>query len=40
VAEISLAQVRTLNCGFLQLPGYPEQEVIDGNRIAEVITSG
>jgi glycerophosphoryl diester phosphodiesterase len=36
VADLSLAQVKTLNCGFTQLPGYPEQEVIEGNRIAEL----
>ncbi|WP_426989859.1 glycerophosphodiester phosphodiesterase family protein [Pseudarthrobacter sp. Y6] len=36
VAELSLAQVKTLNCGFTQLPGYPEQDVIEGNRIAEL----
>ncbi|MCO4236920.1 glycerophosphodiester phosphodiesterase [Pseudarthrobacter sp. MDT3-28] len=36
VAELSLAQVKTLNCGFVQLPGYPEQDVIEGNRIAEL----
>jgi glycerophosphoryl diester phosphodiesterase len=36
VAELSLAQVKTLNCGFTPLPGYPEQEVIEGNRIAEL----
>ncbi|HEY9357057.1 MAG TPA: glycerophosphodiester phosphodiesterase family protein [Arthrobacter sp.] len=36
VAGLSLAQVRTLNCGYVQLPGYPEQDVIEGNRIAEL----
>ncbi|QDG60892.1 glycerophosphodiester phosphodiesterase family protein [Pseudarthrobacter sp. NIBRBAC000502771] len=36
VAELSLAQVKTLNCGFMQLPGFPEQEVVEGNRIAEL----
>jgi glycerophosphoryl diester phosphodiesterase len=36
VAELSLAQVKTLDCGFAQLPGYPEQDVIEGNRIAEL----
>lgn len=36
VADLSLAQVKTLNCGFVQLPGYPEQDVIEGNRIAEL----
>jgi glycerophosphoryl diester phosphodiesterase len=37
VADLSLAQVKTLNCGFTRLPGYPEQEVIEGNRIAELM---
>ena len=36
VADLSLAQVKTLNCGFKQLPGFPEQDVIEGNRIAEL----
>ena len=36
VAELSLAQIKTLDCGFTQLKGYPEQEVIEGNRIAEL----
>ncbi|WP_458779374.1 glycerophosphodiester phosphodiesterase family protein [Arthrobacter sp. D3-16] len=36
VAELSLAQVKTLDCGFVQLPGYPEQDVIEGNRIGEL----
>jgi glycerophosphoryl diester phosphodiesterase len=36
VAELSLAQVQTLNCGYTQLAGYPEQEVVEGNRIAEL----
>jgi glycerophosphoryl diester phosphodiesterase len=36
VAELSLAQIKTLNCGFTQLPGFPEQQVIPGNRIAEL----
>ena len=36
VAELSLAQVKTLDCGFTQLKGYPEQDVIEGNQIAEL----
>ena len=36
VADLSLAQIKTLDCGFKQLPGYPEQDVIEGNRIAEL----
>ncbi|TAP42878.1 glycerophosphodiester phosphodiesterase family protein [Arthrobacter sp. S39] len=36
VAELSLAQIKTLDCGVVQLPGYPEQDVVEGNRIAEL----
>jgi glycerophosphoryl diester phosphodiesterase len=36
VADLSLAQIKTLNCGYKQLAGYPEQQVIEGNRIAEL----
>lgn len=36
VAELSLAQIKTLDCGFVQLKGFPEQDVIAGNRIAEL----
>ncbi|KRE78246.1 glycerophosphodiester phosphodiesterase family protein [Arthrobacter sp. Soil763] len=36
VADLSLAQIKTLNCGFTQLKGFPEQDVIEGNRIAEL----
>ncbi|MDI3242214.1 glycerophosphodiester phosphodiesterase family protein [Arthrobacter sp. AL08] len=36
VAELSLAQIKTLDCGFTQLKGFPEQDVVEGNRIAEL----
>ncbi|WP_024365299.1 glycerophosphodiester phosphodiesterase family protein [Arthrobacter sp. TB 26] len=36
VAELSLAQIKTLDCGFIPLLGFPEQDVIEGNRIAEL----
>ena len=36
VAELSLAQIKTLDCGFAPLKAYPEQDVIEGNRIAEL----
>lgn len=36
VADLSLAQIKTLDCGFTQLKGFPEQDVIKGNRIAEL----
>jgi glycerophosphoryl diester phosphodiesterase len=36
VAALSLAQIKTLNCGFAPLAGYPGQDVVEGNRIAEL----
>ena len=36
VTDLTLAQLKTLNCGFMQLPNYPDQQVITGNRIAEL----
>ena len=36
VAELTLAQLKTLDCGYQQLPGYPEQQVVEGNQIAEL----
>ncbi|MCC3269428.1 alkaline phosphatase [Arthrobacter gengyunqii] len=36
VADLTLAQLKTLDCGFQQLPGFPEQEVVQGNRMAEL----
>ncbi|SDL76251.1 glycerophosphodiester phosphodiesterase family protein [Arthrobacter sp. ok362] len=36
VADLSLAQIKTLDCGFTQLKGFPEQDVVEGNRIAEL----
>lgn len=36
VAELSLAQIKTLDCGYTPLLGYPEQDVIEGNKIAEL----
>lgn len=36
VAVLDLAQIKTLDCGFQQLPGYPAQDVVEGNRIAEL----
>lgn len=34
VRDLTLAQIRTMDCGFQQLPGFPTQAVIAGNRIA------
>jgi glycerophosphoryl diester phosphodiesterase len=33
VNTLTLAQVRTLDCGFQQLPGHPEQRVVTGARM-------
>ncbi|TFD82119.1 glycerophosphodiester phosphodiesterase family protein [Cryobacterium fucosi] len=34
VRDLTLAQIRTMDCGFQQLPGFPTQTAIAGNRIA------
>ncbi|TFC09677.1 glycerophosphodiester phosphodiesterase [Cryobacterium algoritolerans] len=34
VRNLTLAQIRTMDCGFQQLPGFPNQTAIAGNRIA------
>jgi len=36
VRDLRLAQIQTMDCGYQQLPGYPEQDNIEGNRIAEL----
>ncbi|MFC7490935.1 MULTISPECIES: glycerophosphodiester phosphodiesterase family protein [unclassified Knoellia] len=36
VKDLTLAQVQTLDCGFQQLPGHPQQEQVDGARIVEL----
>jgi glycerophosphoryl diester phosphodiesterase len=36
IKDLTLAQVKTLNCGFQQLPGFPQQEVISGVKMAEL----
>lgn len=36
ITNLTLAQVQTVNCGFRQLSGYPQQEQIAGARIAEL----
>lgn len=32
--DLTYAQIQTLDCGYQQLPDYPLQDVIEGNRIA------
>jgi len=36
IKDLTLAQIRTMDCGYQQLPGFPEQEVIKGFRMAEL----
>jgi glycerophosphoryl diester phosphodiesterase len=36
ITDLTLAQITTIDCGYQQLPGFPEQEVIHGWRMAEL----
>lgn len=36
VRELTLDQIQTLDCGYQQLPGYPAQQNVPGNTIAEL----
>lgn len=36
IKDLTLAQIKTLNCGWQQLPGFPEQQVIWGVKMAEL----
>ncbi|MBD0840512.1 glycerophosphodiester phosphodiesterase family protein [Streptomyces sp. TRM68416] len=36
IKDLTLAQIRTMNCGYQQLPGFPEQERIDGLKMIEL----
>jgi glycerophosphoryl diester phosphodiesterase len=36
IKDLTLAQIRTMDCGFQQLPGHPEQEQIKGLRMVEL----
>ncbi|MFI8228573.1 glycerophosphodiester phosphodiesterase family protein [Streptomyces sp. NPDC085900] len=36
IKDLTLAQIKTMDCGYRQLPGFPEQEVVEGNRMAEL----
>ncbi|PKW11745.1 glycerophosphoryl diester phosphodiesterase [Streptomyces sp. 1222.5] len=36
IKDLTLAQIKTLDCGYRQLPGFPEQEVVEGFRMAEL----
>ncbi|AYN37990.1 glycerophosphodiester phosphodiesterase [Streptomyces dangxiongensis] len=36
IKYLTLAQIRTLDCGYRQLPGFPGQEVVKGFRMVEL----
>jgi glycerophosphoryl diester phosphodiesterase len=36
VKDLTLAQIKTMDCGYQQLPGFPEQEQVAGVRMAEL----
>ncbi|MFF4229612.1 glycerophosphodiester phosphodiesterase family protein [Streptomyces sp. NPDC001820] len=36
IKDLTLAQIKTMDCGYQQLPGYPEQEVVKGFRMVEL----
>ncbi|KUO16560.1 glycerophosphodiester phosphodiesterase family protein [Streptomyces dysideae] len=36
IKDLTLAQIRTMHCGYQQLPGFPEQEVVSGARMVEL----
>lgn len=36
IKDLTLAQIKTMDCGFQQLPGFPEQERIKGFRMVEL----
>lgn len=36
VTDLTLAQVKTLDCGYQQLPGFPAQQVVTGAKMAEL----
>ena len=36
IKDLTLAQIKTLDCGYRQLPGFPQQQVVAGARMAEL----
>nr|BFD87951.1 glycerophosphodiester phosphodiesterase family protein [Streptomyces sp. Xyl84] len=36
IKDLTLARIRTLDCGYRQLPGFPEQEQVKGARMVEL----
>ena len=36
IKDLTLAEIKTMNCGYQQLPGFPQQEQVKGFRMAEL----
>ncbi|TDC42141.1 glycerophosphodiester phosphodiesterase [Actinomadura sp. KC345] len=36
IKDLTLAQIKTMDCGFQRLPGHPEQELVKGFRMVEL----
>lgn len=36
IKDLTLAQIETMNCGYQQLPGFPQQEQVDGVHLVEL----
>jgi glycerophosphoryl diester phosphodiesterase len=36
IKDLTLAEIRTMDCGYQQLPGFPEQEQVKGFRMVEL----
>ena len=36
IKDLTLAQIKTMDCGYQQLPGFPEQEQVKGWRMVEL----
>src|SRR4029079_16370441 len=36
IKDLTLAEIKTMDCGYQQLPGFPEQEQIKGHRMVEL----
>ncbi|CAM5263562.1 putative glycerophosphoryl diester phosphodiesterase precursor (GlpQ) [Streptomyces canarius] len=36
IKDLTLAQIKTMDCGYQQLPGFPQQEQIKGHRMVEL----
>jgi len=36
IKDLTLAEIKTMNCGYQQLPGFPQQELVKGFRMVEL----